>query len=41
MVCELPKFCQRRFIGGTFPLKPFKESEKPLPPTRFEREWVI
>jgi hypothetical protein len=41
MVCELPKFCKRKFIGGNLQLDPFKEPEKPLPPTRFEREWVI
>jgi hypothetical protein len=40
-VCELPRFCKNKFIGGTFPLDPFKEPEKPLPTTRFEREWVI
>lgn len=43
-VCELPKFCRRKFLGGWVPLGPpeeAKESERPLPPTRFEREWVI
>ena len=39
--CELPKLCKRKFIGGTFPLDPFVEPERPLPPTRFERDWVI
>jgi hypothetical protein len=43
-VCDLPRFCRRKFTGGTIPLDPFKELvnlELPLPPTRFEREWVI
>ena len=40
-VCDLPRLCNRKFIGGTFQLDPPKEPERPLPPTRFEREWVI
>jgi hypothetical protein len=43
-VCDLPKLCSRKFVEGIVPLNPFEEpagAKEPLPPTRFEREWVI